>query len=160
MINFTGIQAARTYKQINNGRPEVVFPLLCPVREKDWIEGWDYKMIFSVSGLIEKGCVFSTPHHGNEQTIWYVTEHDKENFKVEFVRVTPNEEVVHISIFLTDRGNGTTVSTITYEYTALCEAKNRWILEKLDSEFEKNMEEWENAINFYLETGTMLTKQL
>lgn len=42
------------------------------------------------------GCVFLTPHHGNEQTIWYVTEYDIENYKIEFVRVTPKEEVVKI----------------------------------------------------------------
>lgn len=155
-MEFKGIQASRTYKQINNASPDVVFPLLCPVREKDWINGWDYKMIFSKSGLIEKDCVFSTPHHGNEQTIWYVTEHDKENFKIEFVRVTPNEEVVKINIYLIDNGNGTTTSNITYQYTTLNNNKNLWIKEKLDSEFKENMIEWENAINFYIETGKKL----
>jgi len=136
----------------------VVFPLLCPVREKDWVEGWEYKMIFSKSGLIEKDCVFSTPHHGNEQTIWYVTEYDRENYKIQFVRVTPNEEVVKIDICLIDNENGTTTSNITYQYTALNDSKNLWIKEKLESEFKENMIEWEDAINFYIKTGQKLMK--
>ena len=157
-MEFRSIQASRTYQQINNAQPEVVFPLLCPVREKDWVEGWEYKMIFSKSGLIEKNCIFSTPHHGNEQTIWYVTEYDRENYKIQFVRVTPNEEVVKIDIFLSDNGNGTTSSNITYQYTALNESKNLWIKEKLESEFKENMIEWEDAINFYIKTGKKLMK--
>jgi len=152
-MEFTGIQESRTYKQINNAPADLVFPLLCPVREKEWIDGWDYKMIFSKSGLIEKGCVFSTPHHGTEQTIWYVTEHDKENYKIEFVRVTPNEEVVKINIRLEDNGNGTTTSNITYQYTGLNEGKNAWIKEKSDQAFRENMIEWEKAINYYIEKG-------
>lgn len=157
-MEFIGIQGSRTYKQINNAPPDVVFPLLCPVREKDWIDGWDYKMIFSKSGLIEKDCVFSTPHHGKEQTIWYVTVHDKENYTIEFIRVTPNEEVVKINIYLEDNGNGTTTTNITYQYTGLNETKNAWIKDELDMEFKENMIEWEKAINYYIEKGEKLLK--
>jgi len=157
-MGFIGIQASKTYKQINNAKPEVIFPLLCPVREKDWIDGWDYKMIFSKSGLIEKDCVFSTPHHGNEETIWYVTVHDTVNYKLEFVRFTLNEVVVKINIKLDDNGNGTTSSNITYQYTALNESKNSWIKEKFDIEFKENMIWWEKAINYYIAKGEKLLK--
>ncbi len=157
-MKFKGIQASKTYKQINNAPPEIVFPLLCPVREKDWIDGWDYKMIYSKLGLIEKGCVFSTPHHGNARTIWYVTEYDKENYSVEFVRITPDEEVVKIDIYLVDNRNGTTTSNITYQYTGLSESKNTWIKNKLDSEFEESMIWWEKSINYYIESGKKLMK--
>ena len=157
-MEFKGIQEARTYEQINNANPGIDFPLLCPVREKDWIDRWDYKMIFSKSGLIEEGCVFSTLHHGSGQTIWYVNEHDKENYKIEFVRVTPGEEGVKINIFLIDNGNGTTTSNITYQYTALNENKNKWIKEKLDDDFKESMIWWEKAINFYIEKGEKLLK--
>ena len=155
-MEFNGTQASYTYVQRNNARPEVVFPLLCPVREKDWIDGWDYTMIFSTSGLAEKGCVFSTPHHGQQATVWYITEHDPENYRIEFVRHTPNEEVVKIAIFLSDNGDETTNATITYQYTALNEEKNRWIEENFEIEFQKNMIGWEKAINYYLETGEKL----
>jgi len=152
------MQVSKTFNQINNAPPETVFPLLCPVREKDWIDGWEYTMIFSNSGLIEKGCVFSTPHHGKEKTIWYVTEHDKVSFRVEFVRFTPNDEVVKINIKLTDNGDETTTSCIRYQYTALSDNKNDWIQNELDKEFNNSMTWWEKAINYYLENGEKLLK--
>ena len=157
-MTFIGVQRSITFTQINNASPDVVFPLLCPVREKDWIDGWDYKMIFSKSGLIEKGCIFSTPHHGSAETIWYVNEHDPISHTIEFLRVTPGEEVVKINIALSDNGDGTSTSQISYQYTGLNESKNEWIKHKLDSEFEKSMLYWENAINNYLQTGIKLLK--
>ena len=157
-MDFKGIQESKTFKQINNAKPEVVFPLLCPVREKDWIDGWDYQMIYSKSGLVENGCVFSTPHHGNENTIWIVTSYDREKYSIEFVRVTPDEEVVKINIYLVDNENGTTTSNITYQYTGLSDNKNDWIVNKLDEEFKESMIWWEKAINHYLETGEKLMK--
>ena len=54
----------KSYRQTINASPEIVFPLLCPVREVEWLDGWEYKMIYCVSGLIEKGAVFSTANTG------------------------------------------------------------------------------------------------
>lgn len=145
-------------KQLNTGTPAEVFPLLCPVREADWIDGWTYEMIFSVSGIAEKGCVFITPATGENRTIWYITKHDAELFQVAFVRVTPGEMVVAIDIQLTDNGDGTTTADIMYEYTALSEEANRWIELDAVAAFKANMDYWENAINHYLITGTKLMK--
>jgi len=52
-----------SYRQIIHARPDVVFPLLCPVREAEWLDGWDYKMIYSESGVVEEGAepVLSVP---------------------------------------------------------------------------------------------------
>ncbi len=40
--------------------PSAVFPLLCPVREHDWIDGWSAEVLFSRTGVAELGCVFRT----------------------------------------------------------------------------------------------------
>jgi hypothetical protein len=151
-------RVTKTYNQINNAPPERIFPLLCPVREKDWLDGWDYEMIFSKSGRIEKGCVFSTLHHGNNETIWYVSKHDKKNKIVEFIRLTLMEEVVKINITLHDNGNGTTTSNISYEYTSLNDYKSDWIEKELDKVFMDSMTWWEKAINYYLNTGEKLQR--
>ncbi len=99
-MEFKGIQKSLNFTQSNTGSIEEVFPLLCPVREKDWLDGWDYRMIYSSSGLIEKDCVFTTLHHGKFETVWHVTQYDKVNYKIEFLRVTPSENVVKINIHL------------------------------------------------------------
>ena len=146
-------------KQRNSGSPEKVFPLLCPVREADWIDGWNYELIFSVSGVAEKGCVFTTPAANGKKTAWYITTHDANLFHVAFVRVTPDEMVVAIDIQLTDNNDGTTTADIMYEYTALNEEANMWMEQEAVAVFNSNMDYWEQAINHYLETGMKLMKE-
>lgn len=36
----------------------LVFPLLCPVREREWLPGWQADIVHSTSGLVEEGCIF------------------------------------------------------------------------------------------------------
>ncbi|MEL7122012.1 MAG: hypothetical protein AAFO07_21370 [Bacteroidota bacterium] len=155
-MNFTGKQKTLTYTQLNNAKPEEVFPLLCPVREKDWLDGWNYQMVHSKSGLIEQDCVFTTPHHGDQVTVWQVTQYDIENMKIEFLRVSPAEHVVKINISLAPNPEGNTIVNISYQFTALNEAQNELIENELEREFKNNMEWWEKAINYYLEFGKML----
>lgn len=158
MNKFNSLRSKMTFRQINSGTPAKVFPLLCPVKEADWIDGWEYVMIYSQSGVAEKGCVFTTPGPGNKITTWYITEHDAENFRIEFVRMAPGEMVVKIVIQLTDNKDGTTVSDISYEYTALSEEANSRISNELDTVFRNSMLYWEKAMNHYLQTGTKLLK--
>ncbi len=157
-MSFNAVQKTLTFKQFNNAEPEKVFPLLCPVREKDWLDGWAYKMIYSKSGLIEKNCVFSTSHPGGMNTIWHVTQHNPEKFEVEFLRVTPKENVVRINIKLTPIENDKTEAEIVYQYTGLSKEQNEFINSELESKFEESMRWWEKSINHYLETGRMLKK--
>ena len=158
-MTFKGAQKTYSHTQINNGTIEQVFPLLCPVREKDWLDGWNYKMIHSDSGIIEKNCVFTTPHHGTFDTVWHVTEHDELNHRIEFVRVTPAENVVKIDIRLKKFGAQQTKVFINYQYTALNEAQCEFINSGLEKSFLETMDWWETAINHYLKTGIKLKKQ-
>lgn len=144
------------YTQLNTGKISEVFPLLCPVREKDWLDGWHYQMIYSQSGLAEKDCVFTTPHHGKYDTVWHITQYDQSNHKIEFLRVTPSENVVRINIELEESGTQQTSTKISYQYTSLREEVNRFIEADLEISFLKSMVWWERAINHYLKTGEML----
>ena len=146
------MQQSFTHTQINDGPIDKVFPLLCPVREKDWIDGWIYHMIHSESGLIEKDCVFTTPHHGESDTVWYVTQHDPDDYLIEFVRVTPGDTAVRINIQLEPISNAQTRAIITYRYTAL----NGLAAAGFDEAFRKTMEVWEKSINYYLKTSEIL----
>jgi hypothetical protein len=155
---LTGIQKRFCYTQANYGSLNEVFPLLCPVREKDWIDGWEYEMIYSESGFAEKDCVFSTPYRDNIKTIWQITQYDPINYMIEFVRFTPNENIVKININLESDGANRTKSNISYQYTVLNQNQNSNIEEKLFKKFNSDMKYWENAINHYLETGKILNK--
>ncbi|WP_370477790.1 hypothetical protein [Tamlana flava] len=157
-MEFIGIQKTFHFIQTNMANREEIFPLLCPIREADWIDGWEYNMIHSKSGLIEKNCVFSTPNHGNLETIWQVIHYNKDTYSIEFVRVTPRETIVKISIQLESISNFKTRSIISYQYTGLNESQNKKIESSLEEEFIASMNYWENALNHYLKTGKKLLK--
>jgi hypothetical protein len=152
------IQKEFNFRQINEGPVTDVFPLLCPVREKDWIDGWDYDMVYSTSGLAEEGCVFTTPHHGKTETTWYVTKHDHVNHEIEFIRFTPGETVVKIYIRLKALPGDKTEANISYQYTGLNEQQNEFIENNMQDSFNQSMHYWEKAINHYLKTGKKLMK--
>lgn len=155
---FKGLKRTLTFTQNNRGNIEEVFPLLCPVREADWLDGWEYEMVHSSSGLVERDCVFTTPHHGEYSTVWQVTQYDKEKYFIEFLRVTPFENVVKIKIQLTAIRTDATKVIIDYQYTALNEEQNTFIEVELEDSFYESMHWWEKAINHYLVTGKMLKK--
>lgn len=146
------------FKQIHPFPAEDVFPLLCPVREIDWLDGWDYHMIHSNSGLIEEGCVFTTTHLDKEKTVWTVTKHNKQVFKVSFVRVTPNKNVVMIDISVEPVSDQQSKTHITYPYIHINSADNINSI-GLEKDFITNMKWWEESINYYLENGVMLKRR-
>ncbi len=157
-MSSKSVRKTLEFTQLNTGNIEEVFPLLCPVREKDWLDGWEYKMIFSKSGLIEQDCVFSTPNKNKPDTIWYVSLYDKVNFLIEFIRHAPGENLVKINIRLEKINAETTKTHISYQYTGLSESQNNFIKNDLEKTFTESMNWWEKAINYYLQNKKMLKK--
>jgi hypothetical protein len=147
-----------TYTQINTGNIKEVFPLLCPVMEREWIDGWDCNMIYTKSGYIEEDCVFTTTHHGNQETVWHVTHYNKENYTIEFLRVTPNENTVRIKIHLEELERSKTKAHIYYMYTLLKKCNTAIEFKAIEKSFFYSMHWWEKAINYYLKTGLLLEK--
>ena len=47
MTQFSARQIAKSFTHRIDAEPDKVFPLLCPVREYDWIKGWECRMIHS-----------------------------------------------------------------------------------------------------------------
>ncbi len=62
-----------------------VFPLLCPKRECDWLDGWSYEMVHSESGFAELDCVFRTNFPEMGQAIWVVSRYDPCDGEIQFV---------------------------------------------------------------------------
>src|SRR5690349_16831929 len=105
MNSFKAYRIAHEYTQTNSAPPERVFPLLCPVREADWIPGWRYKLIYSDSGVAELGCVFTTQDPtvetakysstSNERdpaspvTTWICTVYDPAALRIAYVWIKP-----------------------------------------------------------------------
>jgi hypothetical protein len=155
MTRTNALRVTRAFVQTLCSRPEAVFPLLCPVREGDWLEGWDCRVVYSDSGVAEAGCVFTTAHHGDTETVWYTTDHESPR-RVRFVRVTPGFMTVEIEILLAPLGRDGTQATIHYTYTALGPQGQDALERSTEEEWLQMMEWWERSMNHYLQTGERL----
>jgi hypothetical protein len=158
MSKFQGKRITHEYTQNNVGPPEKVFPLLCPVREADWVPGWQYRLIYSESGVAEHGCVFITPNEGGTETTWMVTDYDPASFRISYAWVNPGLVAAQIRICLSRSSGGQispghTNAFIQYTYTGLSTEGNREVKRYDQKWFRHKMQSWEAAINHYLQTG-------
>ena len=152
-MNFQGKRVTHQYTQTNNAPPQQVFPLLCPVREADWVPGWQYRLIYSHSGIAELGCVFTTPNDDGSDTTWLVTDYNPATFTIAFAWVNPKSVAAQIRIRLEAKPTNQTTAHIAYTYTGLSEQGNKEV-ERYDTAwFQHKMRSWEVAINHYLRTG-------
>jgi hypothetical protein len=139
----------RTYVQKLQAGPEEVFPLLCPVRERDWVDGWDPLVVYSRSGLAEPDCVFLTGDDEPE-SVWIITRRDSDKFELEILKVTPWTTIARINIGLRQNEASGTDATVTYTYTALSETGEDFLRHYTESYYADFMRYWETAINNYL----------
>ena len=155
---FTARRITKTYRQTINAIPERVFPLLCPVREAEWLDGWQYAMIYSESGLIEEGAVFSTPHEGEVDTVWIVTKHDPGKREIEFARFTHESRTCVLKIAVRAKAEHGSFVDISYTYTATTPAGNDFIDSLTEEAFVEAVVFWEKSMNYFLETGKKLIR--
>ncbi len=158
-MHHYGDRVVRSYTQRIQAPPRRVFPLLCPVREAEWLEGWAYEMIHSESGVAEPGCVFRTRWHDFPETVWIVTRHDAEAGIVEFARVTTGLAATRLELRLEADTDEATLVHIRYVHTPITEAGAGFIERHYSpQDFEQSMAWWERSMNHFLATGEMLRK--
>lgn len=135
----------RTFVQDILAAPEAVFPLLCPEREKEWLPGWDARMIHSASGFAERGAVFETSH-GDARTLWLVAEYDPPR-RIAFARWQPDGVLAHIEIVLARRHTGGTAVGICYTFTAVDGSGAKTIGAMGEDAWLENMSAWQAHMN-------------
>jgi hypothetical protein len=148
------VRVSRTYTQHLAGTPETVFPLLCPVREADWIEGWNPDLVVSATGVAEADCVFTTAAPP-APAIWYVTRHEPHNGFVEMVKITPSVTACRLTIQLAPAPCGCSAQ-VTYTHTSLGAAGDAFVEAFTDAHYLTFMQDWEARLNHYLRTGQAL----
>ncbi len=154
MSPFIGSRVVRQYVQTNNALPEKVFRLLCPVREAEWVPGWEYRLIYSKSGIAELGCVFTTPNEDGSEITWTTIEYEPPGL-VGFVWVWPGMVAARLRFELEAAGEKTRLRA-RYEYTGLSEKGNGEVERYTDEWFAEKMKKFEAALNHYLATGKMI----
>lgn len=146
-------RVVRCYRQRLVAAPARVFPLLCPVREAEWIEGWDPKVVLSDSGVAEPDCVFVTAAEPAD-AIWIVTRHEPDRF-VEMLKITPGVTVCRLTIALQATDYGCDAEVI-YRHTSLGPAGDEVVAGFTEAHYTAFMQNWERRLNHYLRTGQSL----
>jgi hypothetical protein len=147
-------RVTRTFTQKLVAGPSKVFPLLCPVREADWIDGWDPPVVFNESGVAEVDCVFLTEAQPNN-AIWYITRLEPNNGLVEMIKITPAVTACKLTIQLRPVEGGSEAS-ITYAHTSLGPEGDAFVASFTEEYYRQFMRDWEARINHYLSHGSVL----
>jgi len=156
MSTFQSRKITRRFAQKYAGDPVKIFPMLCAVREIEWIPQWEYEMIYSISGVNERGCIFKTQKPYGTETVWVTTKWDTDNYEVRFVQFAKDSLVVNLKIALDDNGDGTTTANWEQVFTSLSEKGNEFIESYTIEKFQKVMGGLQKAMNHYLETGKLI----
>jgi hypothetical protein len=149
------LRTIKTHRMMLEATPEAVFPLLCPVRERDWIAPWRCRMIYSRSGYAEQDCVFQTdfPKDGPTDT-WVVSRYEPSRL-IEFVRVN-TLRAIRYTITLCRTDHGKTEAEWRQVVTGLSGEGDRLVESEPDDAYRIRMEELAEKLNHYLTTGKSL----
>ena len=128
--------------------PADVFPLLCPVRERDWIPGWEAEVLHSRSGLAELGCVFVTRPGDGRRLAWVVTRHEPPR-AIAFA-VFRGDVVETLLVELAPVDDGTEL-VWSRAYTGLEPTGNDWIETNVPAKVEARLASLEGLLRSHLE---------
>ena len=127
--------------------PGDVFPLLCPVREREWVDGWEADVLHSASGLAEPGCVFVAYPGSDHAATFVVTRHEPPR-AIEFA-IFDGALVQTLLIELAPAAGGTDM-TWTRAYTATTAEGNAWIEANVPAAVEARLGALEGMMGRYL----------
>lgn len=138
-----------------NAPPEAIFPLLCPVREFDWIPSWECDVIYTESGLAELGCVFQTdrPADGGVDT-WVISRYEPSR-RIAFVRVNALRTMVY-DVKLKPNSDGTTTLEWVQLITGLNALGDEHVNGMKAGEFSAMVRNMERLLDHYLKHGEAL----
>jgi hypothetical protein len=149
-------RVSRSYTQTIHAPPSEVFPLLCPVRETEWVNGWNPLMVLSHSGVAEPDCIFTTPSVP-EDALWMITAYDPVGLSLEIIKLIPRVVVAKIEIRLSEAGEGTSAE-VSYTYTSLGDYGDAVLEDFSENDFTAFMRTWEEELNHYLRTGSKIQR--
>ena len=132
--------------------PDDLFALMCPVREYEWEPGWTTNIILTESGLVEEGCIFTTPAGASIastdkscEALWVTPFYDARERRLTMIKFTPDECVTRLDIDVAPTSGGA-LATVSYEHTALSNAGRRIVDDHGAANFEAMTAQWKAAI--------------
>jgi len=130
-----------------------VFPLLCPVREYDWIDDWRCEIQYTESGVAEFGCAFRTELQAGES--WICSRYEP-GIAIQYV-VWLSVGWMILDGELSDRGDGSSELRWRRTFTATSDA-GRVAFEALDADaVEAQMRALHGKLVAYLDQSTHIS---
>ncbi|MEF2146560.1 MAG: hypothetical protein V3573_14030 [Desulfovibrionaceae bacterium] len=133
-----------------------VFPLLCPVRELEWLEYWSCDLTYSASGLAEPDCTFRTNLPTQGPMTWTCSRHEPPR-RIEYVAMGPHH-IMRLAVLLEDIPDGGSNSAWTRTFTALDEKGRARLKEMTKERIADHANMLGRMLNHYLDTGKPLWK--
>lgn len=127
-----------------------VFPMLCPVREHDYLPDWKADILHSVSGVAELGCVFQTGGGDEPQQIWQITRFEPQAGVLRFAMCTPGSHVSRLDVLVSPRGDGACEVEFTYAHTAIVAAGESFVASFTDELFQAKMRNFGERLSAHL----------
>ena len=134
--------------------PGQVFPLLCPVREYQWIPHWRCELLHSASGVAEEDCVFRTDFPDQGPMVWVVSRYEPPAC-IEFTCFVAESHVQRLKIALTAADGGSRLDW-TNRWLALGPRGYAWIAAWSAEDDAKKMDNLRRLLTHYVTTGQML----
>ena len=154
MSTFQGNRIVSQHTMRLVAKPDAVFPLLCPKRELEWIDGWNYEMIYSTAGIAEWGCTFKTNFLPEGESYWIMTKHAPP-CEAEYVRFVPGLAIICLHINLSELDSGT-VAVWEWIYTGITERGNEFIARHAEDQAKRSATRMEKSLNHFFLTGEKL----
>ena len=154
---FQATRVRRSWTQRLPVRPDKVFPLLCPVREYEWIPDWRSETVYLASGRAEHGGVFTTDFPTRGRGTWVITRYEPP-LEIGFAIFYADRYVEHLEATLTPDGADGSNLRWTRTYTGLSEEGNRYIAEATGAPLEQRMQRQMRLLEHFCATGTMLVE--
>ncbi len=151
--------AERTSTIKLQGRMSQVFPLFGPLRERDWAEGWEPRVVSPADGTVQERMTFVVHHgHGDGfQALWVVSKYDEGRATIEYT-VFEQESIHWILVRChATEDRESTEAEITYSYVGTSEPACHRNERHLQAMYRHDLKDWETAINHYLRTGECLS---
>ena len=148
---MAGNRIVRVFNTSLSAPPERVFPLLCPVREYDWIPAWKCEIIYSKSGYAELGCVFTTDFkdHSGPET-WVVCAYEM-NRLIGFVK-TGTHSTTRYNVRLEPNQTGSIIKW-EQEITSLDEHGDLLLDKITETVYNEKMTHVNQLLEYYLLHG-------
>lgn len=154
-MSFRAVRLTKDYRMHVPARMEEVFPLLCPVREREWLPYWRCNILYSESGRAEAGCVFETHFSDRWEMTWLVTKYDPPG-AIQYTVFKPESHVWTFDILLAPEGAGYSQLLWRHTFTGLTPEGNQYLIEYTEEKHRSHLGLIERALVHYIKTGRII----